>query len=45
MLFYNCKEKHTQRGETDMLELAMEYGATLEELCKLAGVDPEELED
>ena len=25
------------------LQMAIEYGASLEELCKLAGVDPEEV--
>lgn len=27
------------------LQMAIEYGATIEELLALAGVDPEELED
>lgn len=27
------------------LQMAIEYGASFEELCKLAGVDPEEVEE
>ena len=48
-----CATLETERGKSTKegnnmayeLQMAIEYGATTEELLALAGVDPEELED
>ena len=46
MLLYNCPKGQDQRkGERKMLEIMIEFGASLEDLLEVAGITREEFEE